>query len=83
MTITLVELADDYCAMGRFDLAFEAEYHDELKELQIDWLVRDKITTLEAREIYSDLRAKWFERRRIDPSVWPRVHSGALDTVEA
>jgi len=82
-TISPIELADHYCAIGRFVEAFEVEHHDELENLKQDWLLRDKITTLEAREIYSDLRAKWFEQRRIDPSVWPPPYSGALNTVEA
>jgi hypothetical protein len=56
--------------MERFDLAFVVECHDELDDLTKNWLVRDKVTTLEAREIYLELRTKWSARRRIDPNVW-------------
>ena len=67
---TVEQLTRKYCSMGRFDLAFEVEHHDELANLTLDWLVRGKMTTLEAREIYSELRTKWSARRHIEPSVW-------------
>jgi hypothetical protein len=57
---------------GLFNLAFEIEYHDALQSLTLDWLVRDKITSEEAREMFFKFRAEWTAKRQIDPSVWSR-----------
>lgn len=35
---TVEQLTRKYCSMGRFDLAFEVEHHDELANLTLDWL---------------------------------------------
>lgn len=67
--MTVEELSREYCSKGRFDLAFEVEHHDELQNLVLDWLVRDKITEREARSIFIDLRSKWCSHRQIDPVV--------------